>query len=66
VREAALRLARGLRQPWSSAWHLRWIPLFVRDAVYRFISRNRYRWFGRSDVCTLPRADLAPRFLDTP
>ena len=29
------------------------IPRFIRDSVYDFISRNRYRWFGRTDVCVL-------------
>lgn len=62
--DAALRVARYLRQPWASSWHLRWIPRVLRDAVYDFVALYRYRWFGRQDVCTLPRADLAPRFLD--
>ncbi len=24
------------------------IPKYLRDMLYRFIARNRYRWFGRS------------------
>jgi predicted DCC family thiol-disulfide oxidoreductase YuxK len=34
-----------------------WIPPRVRDAFYDVIARNRYRWFGRRDVCALPTAD---------
>jgi predicted DCC family thiol-disulfide oxidoreductase YuxK len=35
----------------------------LRDRVYRFIARNRYRWFGRQDVCLLPTPELRGRFL---
>ena len=27
------------------------IPARLRNAVYRWVSRNRYRWFGRRDRC---------------
>ena len=27
------------------------LPRFIRDAIYRWIARNRYRWFGKSDNC---------------
>lgn len=62
--DAALRLAGELRAPWSWLRHFRIVPRPLRDAVYDFVARHRYRWFGRQDVCMLPRADLAPRFLD--
>ncbi|HEX9641460.1 MAG TPA: DCC1-like thiol-disulfide oxidoreductase family protein [Candidatus Krumholzibacteria bacterium] len=62
--DAALRLCRYMKQPWASARYYIYIPRFLRDAVYNFIAQNRYRWFGRQDQCTIPRADLAPRFLD--
>jgi predicted DCC family thiol-disulfide oxidoreductase YuxK len=26
----------------------------MRDRLYDLIARNRYRWFGRLDVCILP------------
>ncbi|MCU0424380.1 MAG: DCC1-like thiol-disulfide oxidoreductase family protein [Candidatus Kapabacteria bacterium] len=39
------------------------IPRFVRDAVYGFISRNRYRWFGKRDACRIPTPEIAARFL---
>jgi predicted DCC family thiol-disulfide oxidoreductase YuxK len=31
------------------------IPRTWRDSVYRVIARNRYRWFGRRQICYLPR-----------
>ena len=30
------------------------IPTFIRNAVYLWIARNRYDWFGKSDSCLLP------------
>lgn len=39
------------------------IPVFIRNAVYDLIARNRYRWFGRSETCWLPRPEWKERFL---
>jgi predicted DCC family thiol-disulfide oxidoreductase YuxK len=61
--DAALRIARHLTGAWPLLYHLRWIPRFVRDAAYAWIARNRYRWFGRRDVCRIPTPELKSRFL---
>ena len=59
----ALRLTRYMGFPWSSMLVLLVIPAFIRDVVYRFVARNRYRWFGRAESCRMPSDDLARRFL---
>jgi predicted DCC family thiol-disulfide oxidoreductase YuxK len=62
---AALRIARHLTSPgWRLAPALLAVPRPLRDAVYRWVAKNRYRWFGRSDVCRVPTADLRSRFLE--
>lgn len=38
-------------------------PSFIRDGIYKFIARNRYRWFGRSETCWLPRPEWKARFV---
>jgi len=38
------------------------IPRFIRDAVYDFIGRHRYRWFGKKPACMIPTADIRQRF----
>jgi predicted DCC family thiol-disulfide oxidoreductase YuxK len=43
---------------------LRAVPRAVRDPAYRWLARNRYRWFGRSATCWLPEPEYARRFLD--
>jgi predicted DCC family thiol-disulfide oxidoreductase YuxK len=62
--DAALHIALGLRAPWPLAFAAILIPRAARDAAYRWIARNRYRWFGRSDTCPLPTPELRERFLD--
>ena len=51
--DAVWRILRLLPWPWRAGAGLRFMPRFVRDLLYRFIARNRFRIFGRSDVCTL-------------
>ena len=60
---AALRIARRLNGGWPVLYVAIVIPKFLRDAVYRFIARNRYRWFGRSENCRVPTPALKARFL---
>jgi predicted DCC family thiol-disulfide oxidoreductase YuxK len=40
------------------------MPKFLSDAAYNAVARNRYRIFGRSEVCALPREEDRARFLD--
>ncbi|NJC25966.1 putative DCC family thiol-disulfide oxidoreductase YuxK [Lewinella antarctica] len=39
------------------------VPQFLRNGVYRFVARNRYRWFGKRAECMLPRPEWKPRFV---
>lgn len=40
------------------------VPPFIRNAVYSFIAKNRYKWFGKKDSCMIPIAGLKSRFLN--
>ena len=61
---AALRLALWLRAPWPwLARPLLLVPRRLRDAVYGWIARSRYRWFGRRAECLVPTPELRARFL---
>jgi predicted DCC family thiol-disulfide oxidoreductase YuxK len=62
--EAALRVAARLGRPWSWLALARLVPRSLRDAVYAWVATNRYRWFGRRDVCVRPTPELRARFLD--
>jgi predicted DCC family thiol-disulfide oxidoreductase YuxK len=61
---AAIRIASKLGPPYSILRGALLVPRPIRDALYRFVARNRYRWFGRREVCMRPSPDLASRFLD--
>lgn len=49
---------------WKLVRLLRVIPRPLRDFVYDFIARNRYRWFGKRETCRLPGPGERERFLD--
>lgn len=61
---AALEIARTLGLPWSLGLVFKAVPRRLRDALYRLIARNRYRWFGKKDACPLPQPEWRARFLD--
>ena len=61
---AALRIAMLLRFPLPLLAAFLVVPPFIRNTVYDWIARNRYRWFGKRETCFLPDDDLRERFLD--
>ncbi|MBH1367838.1 MULTISPECIES: thiol-disulfide oxidoreductase DCC family protein [Stenotrophomonas] len=62
--DAILRVLAGLGGGWRLSGVLKVLPRGLRDAAYRALARNRYRWFGRHDACHLPAPEQAARFLD--
>jgi predicted DCC family thiol-disulfide oxidoreductase YuxK len=61
---AALRIARLLRFPWCLVYGFIVMPRPLRDIVYNWIARHRYRWFGKQDSCMIPTPELRGRFLE--
>lgn len=61
--DAALRVARQLSGGWPLLYAFIVLPRALRDAVYNWIARNRYRWFGKRDSCMIPSPELRSRFL---
>ncbi len=61
--EAVLQIARRLPFPFPFAYPLIVVPRVLRDAVYRFIAKNRYRWFGKKEACRVPTAEERARFV---
>lgn len=61
---AALRIVRRLRFPWPLLYGLIVIPRPIRDWVYGFIARRRYRWFGRRETCMTSTPPQSARFLE--
>jgi predicted DCC family thiol-disulfide oxidoreductase YuxK len=61
--DAVRRVLAGLGGGWRIAQAIALVPRILRDPVYRWIARNRYRWFGRHAACTIPPSGYAERFL---
>lgn len=61
--DAVLEICLHLGKAWKLLYFLKVIPKFIRDPLYHFIAKNRYRWFGKQESCMLPTAELKKRFL---
>ncbi|MFF2794767.1 thiol-disulfide oxidoreductase DCC family protein [Lysinibacillus xylanilyticus] len=60
---AALKICRRLDSFWPVCYIFVMIPSFIRNKMYRLFARNRYRLFGRKEVCLLPTPSQRKRFL---
>lgn len=61
--DAAIQISKFLKFPYSLLGIFWIVPRFIRDTVYKFIAKNRYKWFGKSESCMLPTAAQKSRFL---
>lgn len=61
--DAVLRIASGLRFPWHLARVFSKLPVGLRDRIYDWIARNRYRWFGKKDRCIFGISGYENRFI---
>ena len=60
---AVLEILNDLGGIWKVFYPLQYIPVRARDAVYMFVSRNRYRWFGKRKTCGIPVPGVKNRFI---
>jgi predicted DCC family thiol-disulfide oxidoreductase YuxK len=60
---AILFIWGGLGWPWRAATIFRLIPTALRDPIYRWVARNRYRIFGQRETCWMPDPKDAHRIL---
>ena len=38
-------------------------PKFIRDGIYNFIAKNRYKWFGKNESCLIPDKKIKSKFI---
>ncbi|SMG47540.1 thiol-disulfide oxidoreductase DCC family protein [Arenibacter troitsensis] len=60
---AALKIAQSFGGVWQLASVFEWIPEKIRNWVYDYIAKNRYKWYGRKDACMIPTPELKSKFL---
>ncbi len=62
--DGAIELARALGGAWRCLVLAKFIPRPLRDAVYKWIARNRYWLSKKGDFCLLPDPEMAARVLE--
>jgi predicted DCC family thiol-disulfide oxidoreductase YuxK len=62
---AALLTAKRLDGFWPILSVFLLIPRPIRDVIYQWLAKHRYRVLGKKEHCWRPTPDLADRFLDT-
>lgn len=60
---AALHISKNLNRAYPLLFGFMIVPKFIRDAVYDYIARNRYKWFGKKESCMIPTEELKSKFL---
>lgn len=61
---AALHVAKKMAFPYNLAVMFFIIPPFIRNLVYDYVAKNRYKWYGKKDSCMIPTPELKARFLE--
>lgn len=61
---AALKVCRHLRGLWPLCFGFMIVPRFIRDGMYNWIAKNRYKWFGVRQACMIPTPEVKARFLN--
>lgn len=60
---AALKIASKLGFPRNMLVIFMIVPVFIRNWVYDYIARNRYKWYGKKKECMIPTPELKSKFL---
>lgn len=60
---AAIEIAKQLGGVLNLMTLFRVIPVFLRNPIYDYIAKNRYKWYGKKDACMIPTPELQSKFL---
>ncbi|WP_152657242.1 thiol-disulfide oxidoreductase DCC family protein [Oceanobacillus sp. CFH 90083] len=63
--DAALQVLQSIPAPWKMLTAAKILPYFIRDALYDFVARNRYRIFRKKQTCRLPTAQERKQFVES-
>lgn len=61
---AALSIASKLGFPRNVITIFYGVPAFIRNWVYDYIAKNRYKWYGKKDACMIPTPELKKKFIN--
>ncbi|MBT0608697.1 thiol-disulfide oxidoreductase DCC family protein [Aequorivita echinoideorum] len=60
---AALHISKELSGAYPLLFGFMVVPKFIRNSVYDYIAKNRFKWFGKKESCMIPTAELKAKFL---
>ena len=60
---AAIEIAKSLGGFWHLGTVFRIIPTGIRNQLYDYIAKNRYKWYGKKETCWIPTKELKSKFL---
>ena len=60
---AAIEIANLLGNWFSFGLYLKIIPQFLRNPIYEYVAKNRYKWYGKKESCLMPTPELSKKFL---
>jgi predicted DCC family thiol-disulfide oxidoreductase YuxK len=62
--DAVLQIAKGLHGIYSIGVIFKILPNRIRNQLYDYIAKNRYKWYGKKESCMIPATDLKIKFLE--
>lgn len=60
---AALYISKSLSGGYPLLYGFIIIPTFIRNWVYDFVAKNRYKWYGKKENCMIPTPELKEKFI---
>lgn len=62
--DAALKIMNTFGGFWKLTQIFTIFPESLRNIVYNYIAKNRYKWYGKKESCMIPTPELKAKFLD--
>ncbi|HSD05634.1 thiol-disulfide oxidoreductase DCC family protein [Flavobacterium sp.] len=62
--QAAIQISKNLSGFWHFGTVFKIFPKAISDALYDYIAKNRYKWYGKKESCMIPTFELKSKFLE--
>lgn len=62
--EAALKIAAEFHSVYTFLAIFKIFPKGIRDSIYDYVAKNRYKWYGKKESCMIPTPELKAKFLE--
>ncbi|KQB40661.1 putative thiol-disulfide oxidoreductase DCC [Flavobacterium daejeonense] len=61
--EAALKIVAEFHSVYTLLGIFKIFPIGIRDSIYDYVAKNRYKWYGKKEQCMIPTLELKAKFL---